>query len=93
MNFISYLKNKIRYVITRWYRAPEVILCPSDYSKAVDIWSVGCIFSELLGRHPLFPGNKVKEFNCFYNFCKRKRELFTNKISDYISKFDYNQMH
>jgi mitogen-activated protein kinase 1/3 len=47
------------YVITRWYRAPEVILCPSEYSKAVDIWSVGCIFAELLGRQPLFPGMKI----------------------------------
>jgi serine/threonine protein kinase len=45
-----------RYVITRWYRAPEVILNASEYSKAVDIWSVGCIFAELLGRTPLFPG-------------------------------------
>ena len=45
------------YVITRWYRAPEVILCPSHYAKAVDIWSVGCIFAELLGRQPLFPGD------------------------------------
>ncbi len=45
------------YVITRWYRAPEVILCPSEYSKAVDIWSIGCIFAELLGRNPLFPGD------------------------------------
>ena len=44
-------------MITRWYRAPEVILCPSEYSKAVDIWSIGCIFSELLGRNPLFPGD------------------------------------
>lgn len=44
-------------MITRWYRAPEVILCPSEYSKAVDIWSIGCIFSELLGRTPLFPGD------------------------------------
>ena len=52
-------KNKelTEYVITRWYRAPEVILCPSDYSKAVDIWSIGCIFAELLGRQPLFPGD------------------------------------
>ena len=31
------------YVITRWYRAPEVILCPSEYTKAVDVWSIGCI--------------------------------------------------
>ncbi len=43
-------------VITRWYRAPEVILCPSEYSKSVDIWSVGCILAELLGKKPLFPG-------------------------------------
>ncbi len=52
-NWVKILK---RYVITRWYRAPEVILNASEYSKAVDIWSVGCIFAELLGRTPLFPG-------------------------------------
>ncbi|KNC55356.1 uncharacterized protein AMSG_12409 [Thecamonas trahens ATCC 50062] len=44
------------YVATRWYRAPEVILEKGCYSKAVDVWSVGCILAELLGRTPLFPG-------------------------------------
>jgi len=44
------------YVVTRWYRAPEVILNASHYTKALDIWSVGCIMAELLGRTPLFPG-------------------------------------
>jgi len=43
------------YVATRWYRAPEIILSKT-YSKAVDMWGVGCIFAELLGRRPLFPG-------------------------------------
>ncbi|CAK65880.1 unnamed protein product (macronuclear) [Paramecium tetraurelia] len=47
---------KTEYVVTRWYRAPEVILNASEYSKAVDIYSVGCILAELLGRTPLFPG-------------------------------------
>lgn len=42
--------------MTRWYRAPEVILNASEYTKAVDIWSVGCILAELFGRQPLFPG-------------------------------------
>ena len=42
--------------MTRWYRAPEVILNASEYTKAVDIWSVGCIMAELYGRQPLFPG-------------------------------------
>jgi len=47
---------KTTYVVTRWYRAPEVILKASEYTKAIDIWSIGCIFAELLGRTPLFPG-------------------------------------
>lgn len=49
-------EEKTEYVVTRWYRAPEVILNASEYSKAVDIWSVGCIMAELYGRQPLFPG-------------------------------------
>lgn len=44
------------YVATRWYRAPEIMLSWRHYTSAVDIWSVGCIFAELLGRRPLFPG-------------------------------------
>ena len=44
------------YVATRWYRAPEVILTWEKYTKAIDMWSVGCIFAELMGRQPIFPG-------------------------------------
>eukprot|EP00741_Cyanophora_paradoxa_P008549 tig00001339_g8274.t1 len=44
------------YVATRWYRAPEIMLSSREYSKAIDVWSAGCIFAELLGRKPLFPG-------------------------------------
>jgi mitogen-activated protein kinase 1/3 len=54
-------------VTTRWYRAPEVILLEKGYSKPIDVWSVGCIFGELIKmqksicsdavhRFPLFPG-------------------------------------
>ncbi|RLN94536.1 hypothetical protein BBJ28_00006614 [Nothophytophthora sp. Chile5] len=43
------------YVVTRWYRAPELLLANS-YTKAIDLWSIGCIFAELLGRKILFPG-------------------------------------
>ncbi len=48
------------YIATRWYRAPEVFLKPFEYNKPVDIWSVGCIFAELLLRKPLFPGEDSK---------------------------------
>ncbi|CAA3006263.1 mitogen-activated kinase homolog MMK2 [Olea europaea subsp. europaea] len=44
------------YVVTRWYRAPELLLNCSEYTAAIDIWSVGCILGEIMTRQPLFPG-------------------------------------
>mmetsp|Transcript_37777 Transcript_37777/g.100510 ORF Transcript_37777/g.100510 Transcript_37777/m.100510 type:complete len:422 (-) Transcript_37777:49-1314(-) len=44
------------YVCSRWYRAPEVLCSWTDYSCSIDIWSIGCIFAEMLRRKPLFPG-------------------------------------
>ena len=44
------------YVVTRWYRPPELMLNPGIYDGAVDVWSIGCIMAEMLGRRPLFPG-------------------------------------
>mmetsp|Transcript_114386 Transcript_114386/g.356227 ORF Transcript_114386/g.356227 Transcript_114386/m.356227 type:complete len:378 (-) Transcript_114386:59-1192(-) len=44
------------YVVTRWYRAPEVVLLASEYTKSIDVWSVGCILCELIGRRPIFTG-------------------------------------
>ncbi|KAH7862982.1 hypothetical protein Vadar_011788 [Vaccinium darrowii] len=44
------------YVVTRWYRAPELLLNCSEYTAAIDIWSVGCILMEILIREPIFPG-------------------------------------
>jgi len=48
------------YVCTRWFRAPEVLCSWSDYGKAIDIWSVGCIFAEMLRRKPIFPGKNTQ---------------------------------
>jgi len=44
-------------VVTLWYRAPEILLGAKQYSTPVDIWSVGCIFAELVTKRPLFPGD------------------------------------
>ncbi|KAJ1020060.1 hypothetical protein NDA16_004340 [Ustilago loliicola] len=44
------------YVATRWYRAPEIMLTFKQYTKAIDIWAVGCILAEMLTGRPLFPG-------------------------------------
>lgn len=49
------------YVVTRWYRAPELLLGCSAYTAAIDIWSVGCILMEIIMRKPLFPGKDYVE--------------------------------
>jgi cyclin-dependent kinase 2 len=43
--------------VTLWYRAPEILLGAKQYSTPVDVWSVGCIFAEMVNRKPLFPGD------------------------------------
>ncbi|KAL6059287.1 Cyclin-dependent kinase D-2, variant 2 [Balamuthia mandrillaris] len=44
-------------VVTRWYRAPELLFGAQAYSSSVDIWACGCIFAELMLRRPYFPGD------------------------------------
>ncbi|CAD8180023.1 unnamed protein product [Paramecium pentaurelia] len=47
------------YVATRWYRAPEILLGSTQYTKAVDMWSVGCILGEMINGKPIFPGSST----------------------------------
>ena len=44
------------YIVSRYYRAPELILACSDYTEKIDIWAIGCIFAEFMTLRPLFPG-------------------------------------
>ncbi|XP_063934065.1 cyclin-dependent kinase 8-like [Zophobas morio] len=52
-------------VVTIWYRSPELLLGARHYTKAVDVWAVGCIFAELLTLKPLFHGTEEKGKNAF----------------------------
>ncbi|KAF1351597.1 Pkinase-domain-containing protein [Lizonia empirigonia] len=59
-----------RLVVTLWYRAPELLLGTPTYSTAIDIWSVGCIFGELIQRTPLLPGtNEVSQLRLTFSLC------------------------
>ncbi|CAL2030858.1 hypothetical protein CAEBREN_18169 [Caenorhabditis brenneri] len=49
-------RNYTHQVVTRWYRAPELLFGARSYGVGIDIWSVGCIIAELLLRTPIFPG-------------------------------------
>lgn len=51
------LTSVVPQIVTLWYRAPEVLLGSRHYSTGVDMWSVGCIFAEMIMRQPLFPGD------------------------------------
>ncbi|XP_052620323.1 cyclin-dependent kinase C-2 [Lactuca sativa] len=53
--------NLTNRVITLWYRPPELLLGTTKYGPAVDMWSVGCIFAELLHGKPIFPGKDEPE--------------------------------
>jgi cyclin-dependent kinase len=48
-------------VVTLWYRAPDVLMGSRKYSTPVDMWSVGCIFAEMVTGRPLFPGSSERD--------------------------------
>lgn len=60
---IQPLINGDKVVVTIWYRAPELLLGAKHYTKAVDMWAIGCIFGELIITRPLFKGEEAKMEN------------------------------
>lgn len=88
-----------QHVVTRWYRAPELILLQENYCEAIDVWSVGCIYAELLqmleginfqDRGPLFPGSTCfplsphKNHRHDYKFHTRGSQDQLNMIFDLL---------
>lgn len=70
------------YVATRWYRAPEILLGSTKYTKAVDMWSTGCILGELVNGKAIFPGNST------LNQIERVLELCGRPNPDDIESLD-----
>lgn len=58
---MQHLENGV--VVTIWYRAPELLLGSKHYTKAVDMWAIGCIFSELMTTVALFQGKEKDQKN------------------------------
>ena len=84
------------HVVTRWYRAPEIILLEKDYGPAIDIWAVGCIFAELLGmmkenaptfmdRQPLFPGKSCFPLSPVKNIVNQPKEPLRGSQTDQMA--------
>lgn len=69
------------YVSTRFYRAPEIMLSWKNYSESVDVWSAGCIISEMLTGHVLFPGvDHVHHINLILELLGTPSEAVLDRI-------------
>ncbi|KAG6555828.1 hypothetical protein Mapa_002469 [Marchantia paleacea] len=77
-------------VITLWYRPPELLMGSTRYSPAVDMWSVGCIFAELLHGKPILPGRtEIEQLTKIFELCGSPDESIWPGVSKltYFHKF------
>lgn len=83
------------YVATRWYRAPEIMLSYQGYTKAIDVWSTGCILAEFLGGKPIFKGKDyVNQLNRILQVLgtppdETLRRIGSKNVQDYIHQLGY----
>lgn len=69
-NNIQYPRKYTNRVVTLWYRAPELLLSDQHYTSSVDLWSVGCVFAELLFNKPIFQGkNEMEQWFQIIDIC------------------------
>lgn len=82
-------ENLTEYVVTRFYRAPEVMLSSHHYGIEVDMWSTGCTFAEMLTRKVLFPGeNYIEQINMIVGVCgKPCKEDMTFVTNEHAVKY------
>uniref|UniRef100_A0A0N5ADR9 Cyclin-dependent kinase 7 n=1 Tax=Syphacia muris TaxID=451379 RepID=A0A0N5ADR9_9BILA len=82
-------RNYTHQVVTRWYRAPELLYGARAYGVGVDMWAIGCIIAELLLRNPIFPGESdldqlVKIYTVLGTPTTDEWELMSD-LPDYVS--------
>ncbi|KAK6920926.1 Protein kinase domain [Dillenia turbinata] len=67
-------------VVTLWYRPPELLLGSTDYGASVDLWSIGCVFAELLIRKPILQGRtEVEQLHKIFKLCGSPPEDYWRK--------------
>ncbi|CAB1348068.1 unnamed protein product [Coregonus sp. 'balchen'] len=83
-------RHMTQEVVTQYYRAPEILMGSHHYSNAIDIWSVGCIFAELLGRRILFqaqsPIQQVTNTVNTENICKFKVYKMQPEVNTHLKE-------
>eukprot|EP00493_Phyllostaurus_siculus_P016414 UN16662 len=57
-------------IVTRWYRSPELLLGSQKYDYSIDMWSVGCVFGELITGKPIFPAREeIYQLKMIFDIC------------------------
>ncbi|XP_071961927.1 MAPK/MAK/MRK overlapping kinase-like [Antedon mediterranea] len=79
------------YISTRWYRAPECLLTDGYYTYKMDLWSVGCVFFEVLSLRPLFPGsNEVDQIAKIHETLGTPEPTVLNKLRNKTRGLNFN---
>ncbi|KAF9430729.1 Cyclin-dependent kinase 3 [Podila epigama] len=85
------LRTYTHEVVTLWYRAPEILMGLRHYSTAVDMWSIGCIFAEMVTKKALFPGDsEIDEMFRIFRVCGTPNETIwpgVSQLKDWSSAF------
>ncbi|CAM8979343.1 unnamed protein product [Rhodiola kirilowii] len=86
------IKKYTHEILTLWYRAPEVLLGATHYSTAVDMWSVACIFAELVTKQPLFPGDsELQQLLHIFRLLGTPNEAMWPGVTQKINWHEYPQ--
>ncbi|XP_055834043.1 cell division control protein 2 homolog D [Solanum dulcamara] len=86
------IKKYTHEILTLWYRAPEVLLGATHYSTAVDMWSVGCIFAELVTNQALFPGDsELQQLLHIFRLLGTPNEELWPGVSKLVNWHEYPQ--
>ncbi|KAF2310273.1 hypothetical protein GH714_007529 [Hevea brasiliensis] len=91
-SFTLPIKKYTHEILTLWYRAPEVLLGATHYSTAVDMWSVGCIFAELVTKQALFPGDsELQQLLHIFRLLGTPNEEVWPGVSNLVNWHEYPQ--
>ncbi|XP_020202937.1 cell division control protein 2 homolog D isoform X2 [Cajanus cajan] len=86
------IKKYTHEILTLWYRAPEVLLGATHYSMAVDMWSVACIFAELVTKQALFPGDsELQQLLHIFRLLGTPKEEMWPGVSKLMNWHEYPQ--
>lgn len=83
--FIDKSQKNTPYIVSRYYRAPELYFCSTDYDGAIDVWAAGCILAELVTLAPFFKGNSDDEqpfaiFKLWGGLNDSQRKLYASMV-------------